>query len=383
MKSTTTKTLLAVLLGAGMSPGILLAQNPSHDPGDLLLFFQKRGVSSTSIIVSLGNAATLYRGSAAGPTADRQVTNIININSQLTTAFGAGWASDPDVYAGLIGCRSSSSGTQVFDGDQTRTLYASRSRAEVGIPGAANSAPWDFTLSGAENSGATNATAFANNFETTYTTQVAVSPMSQSKVDVYNPFLNVALGIQNTAFNAFPGGVQQRGSATAFAGFGPITSPEFLLDLYRIAPREDADTVGEVSGVRRVGSFEGTIAISSSGGVSFISSLIPAYVDTDGDGMSDFLEQLLAAPEYGFDPNVSQPERVAMFMKSQGYYTEDSIQDLVTGGQVMIQASGNNVNLALPVFKSQNLSNFVPAGNMTLTIPKVEDKEFYRIQLGE
>lgn len=380
MKSTTTKTLLAVLLGTGMSPGILLAQNPFHNPGDLLLFFQKRG-ETNSILVSLGNAANLYRGSAAGPTADSQAVDIININSQLTTAFGAGWASDPDVYAGLIGCRDSSTGTQVFDGDQTRTLYASRSRADVGLPGASNSAPWDFTLSGASTTGATNAIAFSNNFETNYNTQVAVSPVSQSKVDVYNPFLNVSLGIQGTAFNAFPGGVQQRGSATTFAAFGPVTNPEFLLDLYRIAPREDSETVGEVSGVRRLGTYEGTIAISSSGGVSFISRLVPAYVDTDGDGLSDFIEGLLAA-EYGFDPNVSQPQRVAMFMESQGFYTEDSIQNLVTGGQVMIQATGANVNLELPVFKSQDLGNFLPAGNMTLTIPKVENKEFYRIQLG-
>jgi hypothetical protein len=103
----------------------------------------------------------------------------------------------------------------------------------------------------------------------------------------------------------------------------------------------------------------------------------------DGDGLSDFLETLLNSPEYGFDPNVSQPERVAAFMRSQGFYTQDTIQDLVTAGQVMIQATGANVNLELPVFKSQTLNNdFVPAGNMTLTIPKVENKEFYRIQLG-
>ncbi|MCU0779957.1 MAG: hypothetical protein MUF04_02515, partial [Akkermansiaceae bacterium] len=347
MKSTMTKTLLAVLLGAGMSPGILLAQNPGHNPGDLLLFFQKRGVSSTSIIVSLGNAASLYRGSAAGPTADRQAVDIININSQLTTAFGAGWASDPDVFAGLIGCFSSSTGTQVFDGDQTRTLYASRSRAGVGIPGAANSAAWDFTLSGASTTGATHAIAFANTFETNYTTQVAVSPMSLSKVDVYNPFLDVSLGIQGTAFNAFPGGVQQRGAATTFNAFGPVANPEFLLDLYRISPREDSETVDEVSGPRRLGTYEGTIVINSSGGVSFISTLIPAYVDMDGDGLSDFLETLLNSPEYGFDPNVSQPERVAAFMRSQGFYTQDTIQDLVTAGQVMIQATGANVNLEL------------------------------------
>ena len=382
MKKHTNKAFLAALLGTGMSHGILHAQNPFYEAGDLILFFQKPG-STDSVVVSLGSAANLYRGAAAGPTADRQATNIININSELTTAFGADWASDPDVYAGLIGCRDSSTGFDVFDGDQTRTLYASRSRADVGIPGAPSSTTWDFTLSGASTAGATNAIAFGNIFETNYTTKAAVSPVSVSKVNNYNPFVDVPLGIQGTAFNAFPGGVQQRGSATTFGVFGPVSSPEFLLDLYRITPRADADTEGEVSGERRIGSYEGTVAVSSAGGVSFISRLIPAYVDTDGDGMSDFLEGLLSAPEYGFDPNVSQPDRVAAFMQNEGFYTEDSIQDLVTGGQVMIQATGANVELALPVFKSQNLGNFVPAGNMTLTIPKVEDKEFYRIQLGE
>lgn len=269
MKQQATRTLLTVLLGAGISQGLLQAQNPFHDPGDLILFLQKPG-STDSIFVSLGSAANLYRGSAAGPTADRQALNIININAQLTAAFGAGWASDPDVYAGLIGCRDSSSGFEVYDGDQTRTLYASRSREGVGTAGSANSTTWDFTLSAASTAGATNAVAFGNIFETNYNSKAAVSPVSVSKVDNYNPFLDVTLGIQNTAFSAFPGGVQQRGSATSFTAFGPVTNPEFLLDLYRIAPRLDSDTDGEVSGVRRVGSYEGTITISSSGSVSFI-----------------------------------------------------------------------------------------------------------------
>jgi hypothetical protein len=269
MKSQTTKTLLSTLLGAGLSHGLIEAQNAFHEPGDLILFFQKPG-NTNSIFVSLGSAANLYRGSASGPTADRQALDVININTQLTTAFGAGWASDPDVYAGLIGCRDSSTGTQVFDGDQTRTLYASRSRAETGTAGEANSTAWDFTLSGASTAGATNAFAFGNIFETNHTTKAAVSPVSVSKVDIYNPFLDVTLGIQSTAFNAFPGGVQQRGSATAFTAFGPVSNPEFLLDLYRIAPRNDADTEGEVSGVRRIGTYEGTVAISSTGSVSFV-----------------------------------------------------------------------------------------------------------------
>lgn len=383
MKKQTTKTFLAVLLGAGMSQGILQAQNPFYEPGDLILFLQKPG-STDSIFVSLGSAANLYRGAAAGPTADRQEIDIININDELTTAFGANWASDTGVYAGLIGARSASTGTNVFDGDQTRTLYASRSRAGVGTPGSASSATWDFTTSGAETTGASNAVAFGNIFETNYTTQAAVALVSVSKVDVFNPFVNVSLGIQDTAFKAFPGGVQQRGSASTYGAFGLVASPEFMLDLYRIVPRNDDETVGEVSGVKRIGSYEGTVTIDSAGSVSFITQgipEIPAFVDSDGDGLSDFLEDLLV--EYGFDKNVSQPELVAQFLANEGLFTADSIQDLSVD-DLIVQKVGNDVTVTIPVESSVNLvPPFTPEGNATLTIPNVPaDKEFYRIRLA-
>jgi hypothetical protein len=382
MKKQTSKAFLATLLGAGMTHGILHAQNPFHEPGDLVLFFQKPG-NNNSVLVSLGSAATLYRGGAAGPTADRQAPNIVNINSELTTALRR-WLG----LGSRCVCR-----IDRLPRFQHRNRCVSRGpdphALRLTLPrGRGHAGSGQFLDLGLQpqrrvHRRATNAIAFGNIFETNYNTKAAVSPVSVSKVNTYNPFVNTSLGIQNTAFSAFPGGVQQRGSATSFGTFGPVSSPEFLLDLYRIVPRADADTDGEVSGVRRIGSYEGTVTISSAGGVSFISRLIPTYVDTDGDGLSDFLETLLNSPEYGFDPNVSQPDRVAAFMQSEGFYTEDSIQDLVTSGQMMIQATGANVNLQLPVFKSQNLGSFVPAGNMTLTIPKVENKEFYRIQLGE
>jgi len=108
---------------------------------------------------------------------------------------------------------------------------------------------------------------------------------------------------------------------------------------------------------------------------------LPSFVDSDGDGLSDFLEDLLVA--YGFDKNVAQPDLVAAFFGNEGLFTETSIQDLVTAGQVMIQVTGANVNLALPIFKSDDLIDFEYAGDLELELPKVENKEFYRIQLGE
>jgi hypothetical protein len=287
MKPNTNKALLAVLLGTGLSQGSLFAQNTFFTTGDLVLFFQKPGDNNT-IYVGLGNAATLYRGSAAGPTADRAANNIVNINAALTTAFGSGWASDPEIYSGLIACRSSNTGTQVFDGDHTRTIYASRSRAAVGTVGSASSAAWDFTLSGASTGAAQQVVAFNNSFETKTLTQTAILPLVDSLVDNQNPFLSVPLGIQDTAFYGFSGGVQQRGSASSFGTFGAVTDAEFLLDLWRVTARPDGETTAtEVPGVSRVGSYEGTIVVGADGNVSFV---------TQGTGGSPFQDWALTFP---------------------------------------------------------------------------------------
>ena len=148
MKHKSASTLLAVLLGTGFILTDLQAQNTFFAPGDLILYFQKPGDDDT-IFVGLGNAATLYRGTAAGPTADRQALNIVNIGATLTSAYGAGWATDTGIYVGLAAARSASTSQtlQAIDnGDQKRTLYVSRPRTSVGTLGQINSVPWDLTL---------------------------------------------------------------------------------------------------------------------------------------------------------------------------------------------------------------------------------------------
>ena len=280
MKHTSTTTFLAILFGMGISLTGLQAQNSFYAPGDLVLFFQKPGDQDT-IFVGLGNAATLYRGAAAGPTADRQALNIVNIAAALTSAFGSGWASDPDIYAGLAAARSSSTGTSIQaidNGDQKRTLYTSRARTAVGTLGQANSLPWDLTMANSSTGGATAIIGMGNIFETNYTTQVAVSPTSISTLETDNPFL--VPGIQATAFSAFEGGVQQVGSASSFGVFGPAGSVEFALDLNRIVPLTDAETTGEVSGVKQIGSYEGTVVVGTDGNVSFITQGTGSAYDT-------------------------------------------------------------------------------------------------------
>jgi hypothetical protein len=272
MKQKSTQALLAVLFGTGFFAAEVRAQNTFFEPGDLILFFQKPGDDDT-IYVGLGSARTLYRGSAAGPTADRQALNIVNIDAALTAAYGAGWASDTGIYVGLAGCRSATTGTQVFEGDQTRTLYVSRARNGVGTLGAVNSIPWDLTTAGTSTSAATAiVSSLSNDFEVNHLTKVATSLTSSSKIDDENPF--IAAGVQGFALNGFSGGVQQRGSGTSFGTFGPAGSVEFALDLNRIVPRNDSETNNEISGVKEVGSYEGTIVVGTDGKVSFITQAV-------------------------------------------------------------------------------------------------------------
>ena len=101
----------------------------------------------------------------------------------------------------------------------------------------------------------------------------------------------------------------------------------------------------------------------------------PNLADTDGDGINDGVEVTYAS--LGFDPTVADAASVF-----GGLYTESSIQDLATAGQVIIQANGANVDLTLPVYTSEDLSTWTPAGDLELTIPKDGDKQFYRIEVS-
>ena len=274
---------LALFAGAALfASGSTQAANSFFAAGDLIMFFQKPGDGDT-VYVSLGNAATLYRGAAAGPTSSLQALDIVNVDSVLTAAFGSGWASDTGIYAGLVAARSASTSQtlQAIDnGDQKRTLYASKARFDVGTVGQANSAAWDLTLANSSTAGATDIIAMGNNLEDNTTQQAEVVSTTISVIDNYNPFL--VPGIQGTAFSAFQGGVQQAGSASSFGVFGDAGSVEFALDLYRIAPLNDSDTLGEVSGVKQVGSFEGTVVVGSNGSVSFLTIPEPSSVALTG-----------------------------------------------------------------------------------------------------
>lgn len=243
------------------------AANSFYAPGDLLLFFQKEG-STNTIYANLGNTATSFRGAAAGAADGTNQINFLNLNSTLVTAFGAGWASDPLIYAGLAGVWGTSNTSSVLqNGDPHRTLYVSARRDSVGTVGSANSNQWIIAGTTQQTSGSSGITDQNNAFEVNYDAMTTISPTSISRIDDQNPFL--APGIQNPAFSgAFEGGVQQAGSVSSFGTFGDAGSVEFALDLYRILGK--TGVVGQVDGVLREGSYEGTVTVGSTGLVSFV-----------------------------------------------------------------------------------------------------------------
>ena len=240
------------------------AANTFYAAGDLMLFFQKEG-SSNTVYADLGSAAG-FRGTAAGAADGTNRINFLNINTTLTSAFGAGWASDPQVYAGLAGVfNSNSTNSIVTNGDPSRTLYVSASRESVGTVGEAGSTGYTVMTDTGMSAGANGIIMQNNVFATMYDAQVTVSLTSDSKIDDMNPFL--IPGQQGTAFNIFGGGVQQVGSAGSIGTFWDAGNVEFALDLYRITAKNAA---GQVAGTPRNGSYEGTVTVNSAGQVSFV-----------------------------------------------------------------------------------------------------------------
>lgn len=263
------RTALSAAVLSMLAIGGTKAANTLYAPGDLLLYFQQQGGTNT-VYVNLGNAATDFRGAAAGVAGGTSKINFMNINTTLQSAFGTNWASSPTIYAGLAGVWGTDPEDESLqDGDPSRTLYVSKSRTSVGTVGAAGSSIGTVMTDLGMVNGATGIYSQNNVFEQNYNASAVVSPTSVSGIDNQNPFL--AAGVQGTAFNIFGGGVQQQGQAGSFGTFGAAGNVEFALDLYRITARNDL--AGQVDGLVRQGSYEGTMTVNSGGNVSFVTAV--------------------------------------------------------------------------------------------------------------
>jgi hypothetical protein len=271
MKNTFKRYAIFAAFSAVVTAVPVEAANSFYAPGDLILYFQQEGGSNT-IYANLGSASTLYRGGTSGAADGVNQLNILNLNSTLTSAFGAGWASDTTIYSGLAGVFSNAQNSNVVNGDPSRTVYVSASRSEVGQVGTAASEGYTIPGDTGITAAATRIVQLATQFEINYDSLIATSPTSVSTIDNTNPFSSP--GLQGPAFATFAGGVQQQGSTGAFGNFGDAGSTEFALDLYRIVAR--TGLAGQAADdVLRTGSYEGTVTIGTTGEVSFIANAVP------------------------------------------------------------------------------------------------------------
>ena len=268
------------------------AANAFYNAGDLMLTFQKVG-STNTVYVDLGNAALLYRGTAAGAADGVNRVNFMDLSSTLASAFGPAWASDTAIYSSLAGVAVNESlSNTVVDGDSYRTLYVSAARNNIGIIGTADSSAWTVATSSSSTSAAGDILT-QNNVLGTYT-EVAqtVSLTDISKIDDKQPITTFqGSNIQGTAFSVFAGGIQQVGTAASFGTFGVAGEVEFALDLYRIIGKDNSTTVanGQVAGSLRSGSYEGTVTVGSNGMVSFVAVPEPSSLILVGIAASSLM----------------------------------------------------------------------------------------------
>ncbi len=225
--------------------------------GDLLLGVQAVAGTgtTTNVFFNLGPAHALRDDpNPAGV--------LVNLDAELTAAFGADWATRTDLYFGVIGVLSKNPPSGLgsaapVNGDPSRTIYLSKGTT---APGA--SSPWEGFTTSALGSAANNhhgqvdadrpainhADIVPNGNQVATVTQGANPVPWNNSWSRWNP-------VPGPAFAVFTGGIQSSFGNGAVAG---------LVDLYRIP-----GTTGD-------GTYITTIAISDSGDVTAASANGPA-----------------------------------------------------------------------------------------------------------
>jgi hypothetical protein len=272
-KFLTVGALAATALTA--ATGTAQAQNTFYTAGDLVLFFQNPNGTTGSdqqVFASLGNTATTFRQAFVD---QANLVNIININSQLTTAFGAGWANTTTLYGGAGGVwgNSGSLSSALQNGDPNRTLYTTERRSTVGTVGSQNSVGYAIGSDGAMTAIANSMIGQNNILEVGALTAAAVIPVApapQQTIALNNPVGG------NGWNNNIPGNkVQQAGQAGNYGAFGSINNVEFMWDLFRIQAKNNISGQYGQGDPNRQSEYLGTLVLDSSGDVSFQTNAVP------------------------------------------------------------------------------------------------------------
>ncbi|MBL9158732.1 MAG: hypothetical protein JNJ70_14740 [Verrucomicrobiales bacterium] len=286
MKSLLRNLLLPV---AGLALAATAATAAPWPPaaGDLILGVRATGGTgaTTNVFFNLGPAHTLRDNPNPAGT-------LVNLDAELTSAFGAGWSARNDLYFGVFANRSNKFPGGIDpgpteNGDPSATVYASKGTTVAG-----SATPWAGYSQTALVSAATShqgmitaiATVAANGNNVMTMTQAANPVPWNNGWTAWNP-------VPGAAFNQFTGGIQAQINATAA-----------LVDVFRIVSTSGTGSYvttvslaanGDVTAARAGGatSYFTVTATATNGAVSGAGTIVYAQGST---------ARLTAAPATGF-----------------------------------------------------------------------------------
>ncbi len=285
-----THKLRTLALAAGTlavtASGAKAAEAGVYAANDLLMFFQNpAGTTGTDQLAyfNLGSTYNVFRDAATPSSgAFGSTISLGNINSILTSTYGADWTSlSSSIFFAANGQNGSTSGTSTStqNGDYARTVYITKARTSAGSVGQANSpsplyAP-SITAVAGNIAGANNMSGI---------TQPGATNVSDTLLDGYNPFFN---GNPATAYSAINGGLMGSISSSSYT-FGSISNVVGALDLYRVAKTSGTGTTsgsiwqnsnniaatfsndfGVAGGGSAAAYYLGTVTLSDNGDVNF------------------------------------------------------------------------------------------------------------------
>lgn len=251
-----TKHLLTMLVMAGISAVSFPAKAATSLTGDLFLYFRASSGagSSTTTVVNLGSASTLFRDATS------TFTHSQNLGTLLSSTYndgGTNWYDRSNLFWGVAGSNSNVDASGLSAGDPFRTAYLSKAQSGTITLGTQNSA--------APVVGSSDADGLALKLNGELRPRYR-NEGTGSNITGTGP-LSLATSITNT-WEEYNNGSTSFSLPFSVEGTFANGASGAVLDLYRVL------AIGGTNGLTGVStpnnaSFEGTFSISQAGAVTF------------------------------------------------------------------------------------------------------------------
>ena len=267
---------LATAVASVIAGASAQAQNPNFANGDLILGFQSKAGTGNdkNVLVNLGNTATVFRNAN---TNSINLDNIVNINTILTSTFGASWYDNTNILWGAAGVWSNILEGNLQNGDPEQSIYMSKARTAVGVDETIKNS----ILNPTSETNHTNASNRIMDLNGTFETQSLLSQVAldNTTANTWEDYNATSAGfVQSTAFAAYTGGIQQRFGASSYGNSnatGSTVAIEGALDLYRAQGQATVAGQFDENGLLRAPQFQGILTIDNAGNVDFITTVVP------------------------------------------------------------------------------------------------------------